>query len=91
MELDKPCFQHGKAYGDYKELPRRTTSNKVLRDKTFNLAKNPKYDQYQRGFISLVYKYFDKNTSNTASNTNKGTAVNPEKKNYRKSYTHQLL
>ena len=35
----------------------------MLRDKTFNIAKNPKYDQYQCGLVSMVYKYFDKKTS----------------------------
>ena len=43
-ELDKACFQHDMAYGDFKELPRRTASDKVLRDKAFSIAKNPKYD-----------------------------------------------
>ena len=48
------------AYGDFKDLERRTTSDKVLRDKAFNIAKNPKYDGYQRGLASMVYKVFDK-------------------------------
>ena len=43
-ELDKACFQHDMAYGDFKELARRTASDKILRDKTFSIAKNPKYD-----------------------------------------------
>ena len=43
-----------------KDLARRTASNKVLRDKAFNIAKNPKYDGYQRGLASMVYKFFDK-------------------------------
>ena len=48
------------AYGDFKDLARRTASDKVLRDKAFNIAKNPKYDGYQRGLASMVYKFFDK-------------------------------
>ena len=48
-ELDKACFQHDMAYGDFKDLARRTTSDKVLRDKAFNIAKNPKSDGYQGG------------------------------------------
>ena len=48
------------AYGDFKYLPRRTVSNKVLSDKKFNIAKNPKYDRYQSGLASMVYKPFDK-------------------------------
>ena len=59
-ELDKACFQHDMAYGDFKDLKRRTASDKVLRDKTFNIAKNPKYDGYQRGLASMIYKCFDK-------------------------------
>ena len=57
-ELDNACFQHETAYGDFKDLKRRTFSGKVLRDKAFNIAKNPKYDEYQRGLASMVYKFF---------------------------------
>ena len=48
------------AYGDFKDLTRRTASNKVLRNKAFDIAKNPKYDGYQGGLASMVYKVFDK-------------------------------
>ena len=65
-ELDKPCFQHDMAYGDFKGLIRRTASHKVLRGKAFNIAKTPKSDGYQRGFASMVYKFFDKKTSGGA-------------------------
>ena len=47
-------------YGDFKDLARRTASDNILRDKAFNIAKNKKYDGYQRGLASLVYKSFDK-------------------------------
>ena len=47
-KLDKACFQHDMAYGDFKDLPRRTASDKVLHDTAFNTAKNPKYDVYHR-------------------------------------------
>ena len=67
-ELDKACFQHDMAYGDFKGSKRRIVSDKVLRDKAFNTAKNPKYDGYQRGLASTVYKFFDK--------TSKGSGVN---------------
>ena len=50
-ELDKACFLHDMAQGDFKDLARRTASDKVLRDKAFNIAKNPKYDEYQRGLL----------------------------------------
>ena len=59
-ELDKTCFQNDMAYGDFKDVKRRTASDKVLRDKAFNITKNPKYDGYQRGLASMVYNFFDK-------------------------------
>ena len=54
-ELDKTCFQHDIAYGDFKNLNRRTFADKILPDKAFNIAKNPKYDGYQGGLASLVW------------------------------------
>ena len=57
-ELDKACFQHDMAYGDFKDLTRRTASDEVLHDKALNFAKNPKYDRYQRELASVVYKFF---------------------------------
>ena len=51
------------AYGDFKDLTRRTASDKILHHKALNIAKNPKYDEYQRGLASLVYIFFDKKTS----------------------------
>ena len=48
------------AYRDFKDLKRRTVSDKILRDNVFNIAKNPKYDGYERGLASMVYKFFDK-------------------------------
>ena len=48
-ELNKACFQHDMAYGDVKDLSRRTDSDKILRDQAFNISKNPKYDGYQCG------------------------------------------
>ena len=51
------------AYGDFKDLAKKTAADKVLRDKTFNIAKDPKYDGYQRGLASMVYKLFDKKTA----------------------------
>ena len=53
-ELDKACFQHDMTYGDFKDLPRRTASDKVLSDKAINIAKMLKYDGYQKGFASTV-------------------------------------
>ena len=48
------------AYGDFKDLNRRTATDKLLRDKAFNIAKNSKYDGYQRGLAWMVYKFFEK-------------------------------
>ena len=59
-DLDQACFQHETAYGKSKDLPKRTESDKVLRHKTFEIASNPKYDCYQRGLASMVYKFFGK-------------------------------
>ena len=50
------------AYGDFKDLTRRTASDKILRGKAFKIAKNPKYDGYQTGLVSIVYKFLMKNT-----------------------------
>ena len=58
-ELDKACFQHDMAYGKSKDLVKRTQSAKVLRDKAFKIASDPKYDGYQRGLAPMVYKFFD--------------------------------
>ena len=59
-KLDKACFQHDMAYGKSKDLVKRTQSDKVLRNKAFKIASNPKYHGYQRGLASMVYKFFDK-------------------------------
>ena len=57
-ELDKACFQHDMAYSEFKNLTRRTASDKILRDKAFNVAKNPKYDGYQCRLALIVYAFF---------------------------------
>ena len=62
-ELYKACFQHNMAYGDFKDLPKRAAADKVLRDKAFKIASDQKYDGYQRGLASMVYKFFDKKSS----------------------------
>ena len=49
------------AYGDFKDLTRRTAFDKLLRDNAFSIAKNTKYDGYQRGLAWMVYNFFDKN------------------------------
>ena len=56
------------AYGDFKDLKRRTASDKVIKDKAFNIAKNPKYDGYQTGLSSMVYKFADKKSTGSGVN-----------------------
>ena len=79
-ELDKPYFQNDMAYGDFKDLARRRVSDKILIDKAFNIAKNPKYDGYQWGLASMVYKFFDKKSAGSGVNVH---ANNKIKKNQR--------
>ena len=58
-ELDKACFVHDAAYSDSKDLTKRNVADKILKNKAFDIAKDPKYDGYQRGLTSMVYKFFD--------------------------------
>ena len=62
-ELDKACFRHYMVYGKPKDLAKRTHSDKVLREKTFKIVSDPKYNGYQRGLASMIYKIFDKKSS----------------------------
>ena len=62
-DLDKTCFQHNMAYGESKDLAKRTQSDKVLRDKAVKIASDPKHDGYQRELASVVYKFFDNKSS----------------------------
>ena len=59
-KIGKAYFQHHIFLGDFKDLPRRKASDKVLRDKAYNMATNPKYDECKRGRVSMVYNFFDK-------------------------------
>ena len=59
-KLDKASFQNDMVYGKSKDLMKRTQSQKVLRDKALKIASDPKYDAYQRGLASMIYKFFDK-------------------------------
>ena len=58
-ELDKACFVHDAAYSDSKDLTKRTVADKILKNKAFDIAKDPKYDGHERGLPSVVYKFFD--------------------------------
>ena len=75
-ELDKACFQHDSVYADHKDLIKRTEVDKVLRDKAYDIASNPKYDGYQRGLASMVYKFFDKKSTGSGFKKLKNTARN---------------
>ena len=59
------------AYGDFEDLPKRTVADKVLRDKAFKIASHQKYDGYQRGLASMVYKFFDKKSQGKGLANNK--------------------
>ena len=53
-DIDKACFQHGMAYGKSKNLAKRTESDKVLKDKAFKIASDPKYGGCQRRLASII-------------------------------------
>ena len=59
-EIDKACFQYDMAYGDFKDLARRTASDEILWDKAFNIAKNPQSERYQSGLVSVIYRFLTK-------------------------------
>ena len=73
------------AYGDFKDLPKRTAADNVLRDKAFKIASDQKYDGYQRGLASMVYKFFDKKSQG------KGLANNKENVQLAMNFINQLL
>ena len=64
------------AFSDSKDLTKRTVSDKILRNKARNIAKNPKYDGYQRGLASMVYKFLDKKSPTLADKSTEGSGVN---------------
>ena len=75
-ELDKAYFQHDMAYEDFKDLAKITASYKVLKDKAFNIAKNDKYDGYQRRLASIVYNFFDKKSALLSDKSVAGSSGN---------------
>ena len=79
-ELDKVCFAHDAANSVSKDLTKVTVADKILRNKVFNIAKDPKYDGYQRGLASMVYKFFDKKSKGSAvtTPTNKSLSQNEQ-------------
>ena len=81
------------AYGDSKDLAKRTASDKVLRDKAFNIAKNPKHNNgYQSELASMVYKFFDTPLHLHINLLQAVVLICMQIiKNYPKNYTNQLL
>ena len=59
-ELDKACFAHDATYSDSKDLAKRTVSDKILKDRAYEVARNHNYDGYQRALATIFYKFFDK-------------------------------
>ena len=96
-ELDKACFQYGMACVDFKDLTRRTASKKILSDEAFSVAKNPKYDGYQHGLASMVYKFFEKKTfgsgikNENISNKELAEELHKHKPNFEKRKVRSLL
>ena len=66
--LDKAWFQHDITYDKCKDLTKRTQPDKVLGDKAFEIASNSKYNGYQRGLASMVFKIFDKKSKGSGVN-----------------------
>ena len=62
-ELDKACFPHDAAYSNFKDIKNRTAADKILTDKAYKIAKDPKYYGSQSGLASLVYEFFDKKSA----------------------------
>ena len=56
-KLDKACFAHDAAYLDSKDLAKKTISGKILKDRSYEIARNGKYYGYQRALASMVYKF----------------------------------
>ena len=66
-ELGKACFAHDAAYSDSNDLTKRTAADKILKNRAFNIANDPKYDGYQRGLASMVYKFLDKKSKGSGA------------------------
>ena len=66
-ELDKACFIHDTTYSDSKDLTKRTIAHKNLKNRAFDIAKDPKYDGCQRELASMIYKFFDSKVSGSGA------------------------
>ena len=90
------------AYGDFKDLTRRRASGKILREKAYNIARNLKYDSYQHGLASMVYKFSNKKSFGSVIKNKNMSDQCPSHLagvgrsltihgNYQENYTNQLL
>ena len=70
-ELDKACFPHDAAYSGSRYLTKRTISDKSLKDRAYEIARNRRYDGYKRALASMIYKFLDKKTGSGAIETSK--------------------
>ena len=66
-ELYQACFVHDATYIDSRDLTKRTVADKILKNKAFDIAKDPKYDGYQRRLASMVYTFFDSKVSGSGA------------------------
>ena len=66
-ELGKSCFAHDAAYSGSKGLAKKAISDEILKDRACEIAVNPKYDRYQAGLASMVYKFYDQGAGLRAS------------------------
>ena len=90
-ELDKACFQHDMAYGKSKDLIKRAQSDKVLKDKAFEIASNPKYNGYQRGLASKWFINFLIKNPLRLINLNKVVLLMNQIINWQMNFINQLL
>ena len=67
IKLDEACFAHDAADSASKDLAKTTISDKILKDRAYEIARNCKYDEYQRALASMAYKFFDKKTGSGVS------------------------
>ena len=89
-ELDKACFQHDMAYGKLKDLVKKTQSYKVLRNKAFKIPSDLKYDGYQNGLASMVYKFLIKHPLRLMNLVEVVSLMN-QVINWKMSFINQLL
>ena len=77
--LEKACFKHDAAYAKYKHVENRLISDQKLRNSAYDIASNPKYDGYQRGLASMLYKFFDSEVAPLDKKTMSGKCIKNNK------------